>query len=385
MSRDELLVLRRTLLDLLEKGFIRASNSLAALPVLFVRKLGGGLRFCVDYRALNALTKKDRYPLPLIKETLNIIRQATQYTNLEVTAAFYKIRITEGQEQITTFCTQFRSYEWLVIPFRLANAPSTFQRYINQALREFLDDFALVYLDNVLIFTKGSLQNHHKHVRQVIKRLQEAGLNLELSKCKFNVQRTKYLGFILEARRGTLIDPEKVQAIQDQQAPTTVKGVRGFLRFINFYQKFIKDFAALLELLIQLTKKDIPVQQEEEQDQAFQTLKEAFLLDKVLASLDLEQGAVVECNSSSFAIGATLSQEDLSSNLCTVAYLSQKFTPAKANYPIYNKELLAVIFCLQEQDLELQSVQEFKVVTNYKNLKYFTKKQKLTKRHVYQA
>ena len=154
-----------------------------------------------------------------------MIRRATQYTKLDITATFYKIRIIEGQEQITGFCTRFRSYKQLVTPFRLANAPSTFQRYINQALREFLDDFALVYLDDVLIFTKGSLQKHYKHVRQVIKRLQEAGLNLELSKCEFDVQRTKYLGFILEARKGTLIDPEKVQAIQDQQAPTTVKGI----------------------------------------------------------------------------------------------------------------------------------------------------------------
>ena len=126
MSRDELLVLRRTLLDLLEKGFIRASNSPAASPVLFVRKPGGGLRFCVDYRALNALTKKDRYPLPLIKETLNMIGRATWYTKLDVTAAFHKIRITEGQEWMTAFRTRFGSYEWLVTPFGLANAPSTF-------------------------------------------------------------------------------------------------------------------------------------------------------------------------------------------------------------------------------------------------------------------
>ncbi|XPS81508.1 hypothetical protein M3J07_013470 [Ascochyta lentis] len=215
MSRDELLVLRRTLLDLLEKGFIRASNSPAASPVLFVQKPGGRLQFCVDYRALNALTKKDRYPLPLIKETLNMIGQATWYTKLDVTAAFHKIRIAEGQEWMTAFRTRFGSYEWLVTPFGLANAPSTFQRYINWALREFLDDFASAYLDDVLIFTEGSLHKHHKHVQQVIKRLQEAGLNLELSKCEFNVQRTKYLGFILEAGKGISMDPEKVQAIRE--------------------------------------------------------------------------------------------------------------------------------------------------------------------------
>jgi hypothetical protein len=382
MSRDELLVLRRTLLDLLEKGFIRASNSPAASPVLFVRKPGGGLRFCVDYRALNALTKKDRYPLPLIKETLNMIGRATWYTKLDVTAAFHKIRITEGQEWMTAFRTRFGSYEWLVTPFGLANAPSTFQRYINWALREFLDDFASAYLDDVLIFTEGSLHKHHNHVRQVVERLQEAGLNLELSKCEFDVQRTKYLGFILEARKGISMDPEKVQAIREWQPPTTVKGVRGFLGFANFYRKFIKNFAALSEPLVRLTKKDLPFCWTEEQDGAFQALKEAFLSDEVLASIDPERRAVVECDSSGFAIGATLSQEDSNGNLRTVAYLSRKFLPHEANYPIHDKELLAVIFCLQEWDAELRSVREFEVITDHKNLEYFTKKQKLTERHV---
>jgi hypothetical protein len=382
MSRDELLVLRRTLLDLLDKGFIRASNSPAASPVLFVRKPGGGLRFCVDYRALNALTKKDRYPLPLIKETLNMIGRATWYTKLDVTAAFHKIRITQGQEWMTAFRTRFGSYEWLVTPFGLANAPSTFQRYINWALRDFLDEFASAYLDDVLIFTEGSLHKHHQHVRQVIDRLQEAGLHLELSKCEFDVQRTKYLGFILEVGKGISMDPDKVQAIKEWQPPTTVKGVRGFLGFANFYRKFIKDFATLSEPLVRLTKKDSPFQWKEEQEGAFQKLKALFCVDEVLATLDPERKATVECDSSGFAIGATLSQEDDSGNLRTVAYLSRKFTAAEANYPIHDKELLAVIFCLQEWDSELRGVREFEVITDHKNLEYFTKKQKLTERHV---
>jgi hypothetical protein len=159
---------------------------------------------------------------------------------------------------MTTFRTRFGSYEWLVTPFGLANAPSTFQRYINWALRDFLDDFASAYLDDVLIFTEGSLHKHHKHVRQVIQRLEEAGLHLELSKCEFDVQRTKYLGFILEAGKGISMDPDKIQAIRDWQPPTTVKGVRGFLGFANFYRKFIKDFATLSEPLVRLTKKDTP-------------------------------------------------------------------------------------------------------------------------------
>jgi len=382
MSRDELLVLRKTLHELLDKGFVRASNSPAASPVLFVRKPGGGLRFCVDYRALNAITKKDRYPLPLIRETLHQIGQAKWYTKLDVTAAFHKIRITEGQEWMTAFRTRFGSYEWLVTPFGLANAPSTFQRYVNWTLREFLDDFVSAYLDDIIIFTDGSLSQHHAHVRTILDRLKDAGLQLELKKCEFDVQRTKYLGFIIEAGKGISMDPEKVEAIQEWKSPTTVRGVRGFIGFANFYRKFIPHFARHAEPLIQLTKKDVKFTWGEEQEKSFCTLKEAFLSKEVLVPFDPDRRTVVECDSSGHALGGTLSQEDENGILRTVAYLSKKFNSHEANYPIHDKELLAVIYCLKEWDAELRGVREFEVITDHKNLEYFTKKQKMTERHV---
>ena len=148
MSREELIVLRRTLNDLLDKGFIRVSNSPAAAPVLFARKPGGGLRFCVDYRALNNITRKDRYPLPRIQETLNRICKAKFFTKLDVVAAFHSVRVQPGDEWKTAFRTRFGLYEWLVTPFGLANAPSTFQRFINWTLRDYLDEFASAYVDD---------------------------------------------------------------------------------------------------------------------------------------------------------------------------------------------------------------------------------------------
>ena len=154
------MVLRKTLADLLDKSFIQVSHSSAAAPVLFVRKPGGGLRFCVDYRALNALTKKDRYPLPLINETLNQIGRAKWFTKLDVSTAFHKIQITKGQEWLTAFHTRYGLYEWLVTPFGMANTPSTFQKFINWTLHKYLDEICSAYIDDVLVYTDGSHTQH---------------------------------------------------------------------------------------------------------------------------------------------------------------------------------------------------------------------------------
>ena len=156
MSRDELLVLRKSLTELLNKKFIRLSKSPAGAPVLFAKKPGGGLRFCVDYRALNAITRKDRYPIPLIRETLSSISKARWLTKLDVSAAFHKIRLAKGEEWKTAFRTRYGLYEWMVTPFGLTGAPATFQRYINWALREYLDDFCTAYIDDILIYTSGT-------------------------------------------------------------------------------------------------------------------------------------------------------------------------------------------------------------------------------------
>jgi hypothetical protein len=156
MSRDELLVLRKTLTELLDKRFIRVSSSPAVVPVLFVRKPGGALRFCVDYQALNRITRKDWYPLPLIHETLHTIGKARWFMKLDVSAAFYKLWIAKGDEWKTAFRTRYGLYEWLVTPFRLANALSSFQRYINLALQDYLDIFCSAYVDDVLVYLNGS-------------------------------------------------------------------------------------------------------------------------------------------------------------------------------------------------------------------------------------
>lgn len=382
MSRDELLVLRKTLTELLDKSFIRVSAASAAAPVLFVHKPGGGLRFCVDYRGLNKLSKKDRYPLPLITETLERIAKARWFTKLDVIAAFHRIRIAEGDEWKTAFRTRYGLFEWLVTPFGLANAPSTFQKYINWSLRDFLDEFASAYLDDVLVFSSGSLQDHREKVKKVLQRLSDAGLQLDIDKCEFEVTNVKYLGFIVDANEGISMDPEKVRAIKEWVAPHSVKGVRAFLGFANFYRRFIRNFSDIVAPLVILTKKDSKFEWSSEADNAFMKLKELFVTAPALASFDPDRETVVETDSSGYCIGGLLSQYGDDGLLYPCAYYSKKNVPAECNYEIYDKELLAIVRCLQEWESELRSVQSFEVISDHRNLRYFTTLRRLTERQM---
>ena len=175
---------------------------------------------------------------------------------MDVIAAFYKIRIKEGDEQKTAFRTRFGSFKQLVTPFGLVNTPSTFQRYINRTLQKYLDDFVSAYVDDVLVFTDSTRKQHREHVRQVLQKLQDVGLQLDIDKCEFEVQLTKYLGFIIDAKNSLRIDLAKIKAIIDQKALTSTKGVLGFLGFINFYRRFIKDFSQIAAPIYSLVKKD---------------------------------------------------------------------------------------------------------------------------------
>lgn len=382
MSRDELLVLRKTLMELLDQGFIRVSNSPAAAPVLFAKKPGGGLRFCVDYRALNNITKKDRYPLPLLKETLNNITRAKWFTKLDVSAAFHKIRITKGQEWMTAFRTRYGLYEWTVMPFGLTGAPATFQRYINFVLREFLDEFCSAYIDDILIFTCGSRQDHREKVLRVLEKLMDAGLSLDIDKCEFEVRTVKYLGFIIEAGVGIRMDPAKVEAIMEWAAPTTQKGVRGFVGFANYYRIFIEDFAEIIRPLTALTGKDTAFRWTDVEERAFQTMKTKFITAPVLAQFDPEKETRLEADSSGYVTGGCLSQKGEDGLFRPVAYYSKKHTSAECNYEIHDKELLAIMRCLEAWDAELRSVGEFTIVTDHKNLEHFTQKKRLNERQV---
>jgi hypothetical protein len=185
----ELRVLKRWLDDNLAKGFIRPSKSSVPSPVLLAQKPGGGVRICVDYRGINNVTMKSRYPIPLIRETLDSIYRATIFTKLDVITAFNRARVAEGHEWLTAFITRFGLYESLVTPSGLQGAPATFQHYINDILYDMLDDCATAYLDDILIYSRDRT-DHMRQVREVLRRLIDAGLQIDIDKCEFHTERT---------------------------------------------------------------------------------------------------------------------------------------------------------------------------------------------------
>ena len=380
MSREELLVLRKTLKDLLDKGFIRASSSAAAAPVLFVRKPNGGVRFCCDYRALNAITKRDRYPLPLIAETLQNLAKAKWFTKLDVVAAFHKIRMAPGHEWKTAFRTRFGLYEWLVCPFGLSGAPASFQRYMNTVLREWLDDFVTAYLDDVLIYSSGSKADHEAKVQKVLQALSDAGLHLDPAKCEFSVQEVKYLGFIVNAGKGVACDPEKQRAIREWEAPTSVKGVRSFLGFANYYRIFIPDYAKITQPLDALLKKGIAFRWGRAENEAFRELKRRFCESPVLKQWNPSLPTFLETDCSGYASGGVLAQEGPDGRRHACAFFSKRLSPAEYNYPIHDKEMLAIMRCLDNWSAELRSCGPFTILTDHRNLEYFMTRQKLTER-----
>jgi hypothetical protein len=254
MNPTQLRAVKKYIDDELAKGTIEPSKSPCASPVLLVRKPGGGIRVCVDYRALNALTIKDRYPIPLIKETLERLSKSRYYTKLDIVAAFNNLRIREGDEYMTAFITRYGLYQYKVLPFGLCNGPATWQRYMNNVIQEFLDDFVTVYLDDLLIYS-ASLEEHRTHVRSVLLKLRAAGLPVDIDKCEFHVQEVKYLGLIITPE-GLNMDPVKVEAITNWLPCKSVKDVQSFLGFANFYRKFIRGFSLIARPLTEQTKKD---------------------------------------------------------------------------------------------------------------------------------
>jgi hypothetical protein len=379
MSREELQALKEWLEENLRKGFIRPSSSPAASPVLFVKKPDGGLRFCVDYRGLNNISVKDRYPLPLVKESLNNLKGMKFFSKVDIIAAFNNVRMKAGQEYLTAFRTRFGLYESLVMPFGLSGAPATFQRFINDTLREYLDVFCTAYLDDILIYSR-TRGEHENHLRLVLTALRGAGLYAKIQKCEFFKEETTFLGVIV-GREGIRMDPKKIQTIQEWNTPSCLTDVQAFIGFSNFYRRFIRDFSKIIAPLVALTRKGVKFAWNSNCQEAFDRLKDAFTKAPILAPFDWEKEIILETDASDYVSAGVLSQYGDDGILRPVAFFSKKHSTTECNYEIYDKELLAIVRCFEEWRPELEgTTSPIKVITDHRNLEYFTTTKLLNRR-----
>lgn len=378
MTADELEACRKYITENLHKGFIESSDAPWAAPILFAPKANGGLRFCVDYRKLNAITKKDQYPLPLIDETLSRLAKAKIFTKIDIRQAFHKIRLEPDAIDLTTFRTRYGAYKYKVLPFGLTNGPATFQRFINEILMGYLDQFASAYIDDILIYS-DNLDEHKIHVKKILAKLREAGLQADIDKCEFHVENTKYLGFIV-GTDGLKFDPQKIEAVEDWKTPESVRGVQSFLGFCNFYRRFVKDYGRVARPLNNLTRKGEAFSWTTKCQTAFEEHKVRLLTAPVLTHFHHDRETRVETDSSDGVVAGVLSQL-VDGEWHPVSYFSETMHGAEMNYPIHDKELLAVIRALVYWRSELMGLKlPFSVITDHEALKYFSTKRLLNVR-----
>ncbi|ODM22623.1 hypothetical protein SI65_00212 [Aspergillus cristatus] len=379
-TAEELEAARDYIVDNLNKGFIGPSAAPFASPILMARKPGGGLRFCVDYRKVNAITRKDRYPIPLVDELMERISGAKIFTKLDIRQGFHRIRLDERSEDLTTFWTRYGTYKYHVAPFGLTNGLAAFQRFINDTLMDYLDEFLTAFVDGLLIYSKNTTE-HELHVKKVLERLRAAGLQASIKKCEFHVTQTKYLGFILTTD-GIEVDPEKTAVICNWAVPTTVRGVQSFLGFCNFYRRFIKNYSRIAKPLNHLTRKNTPFVWADECKEAFEELKKQLTDALILRHYHSDLETKLETDASDGVVAGVLSQKhgDL---WHPVAYYSKSMSDAECNDEIHDKEMLAIIRALKEWRAELEGLklrERFNIYTDHRALEYFMTTKKLNAR-----
>ena len=364
----------------LKTGIIRPSSSPAGAGFFFVGKKDKSLRPCIDYRGLNDITIKNRYPLPLISSAFELLKGAKIFSKLDLRNAYHLVRIREGDEWKTAFNTPCGHYEYLVMPFGLTNAPAVFQALVNDVLRDMLNLYVFVYLDDILIFSPDE-STHIQHVRSVLQCLLDHQLFVKAEKCDFHVTSVSFLGFVVSPDQ-IQMDPEKVSAVAKWPTPTNRKMVQRFLGFANFYRKFIRNFSTVASPLHALTSPHSKFQWSPQAESAFQRLKDRFTSAPVLALPDPRLQCVVEVDASDLGVGAVLSQRSPSDGkLHPCAFLSRRLSPAERNYDVGDRELLAVKVALEEWRHWLEGAEQpFLVWTDHKNLEYIRSAKRLNSR-----
>ena len=368
MAPAELKELKTQLQELLDKGFIRPSSSPWGAPVLFVKKKDGTMRLCIDYRELNKVTIKNKYPLPRIDDLFDQLQGSQVFSKIDLRSGYHQLKVKSEDIEKTAFRTRYGHYEFLVMPFGVTNAPAAFMDLMNRIFKNYLDEFVIVFIDDILIYSKNEDQ-HAEHLRIVLQTLKDQRLYAKFKKCEFWLDSVIFLGHIIN-RDGISVDTQKIKAIMDWPQPKTVFEVRSFLGLAGYYRRFVKDFSKIAVPLTELTRKGEPFVWTEKREQGFQELKKRLTTAPILALPEGTEGFSIYSDASHQGLGCVLMQ-----NGKVIAYASRQLKPHEKNYPTHDLELAAVIFALKIWRHYLYGVR-CEIYTDHQSLKYiYTQKE----------
>ena len=350
---------------MLTQGIIQHSTSPWASPITLVPKKDGTTRFCVDYRKLNSKTIKDAHPLPNIQDIFDQLGGATIFSTLDLKSGYWQMPMSADAQQKSAFVTHSGLYEFRRMPFGLANAPAQFQRAMNKVLGGYIGKFCLVYLDDVVIFSKSAAE-HARHLALVLKRFEKYNLTIKPSKCAIGKEQIELLGYTVNAQ-GIAPMSSKTDAIANLAAPATVKEVRSFLGMTGYYRQCIPGYASIATPLVELTRKNQPFIWGPDQEEAFQELKQALVTAPVLAYPNPQKPYRLYTDASLYAVGAILVQEDAQGTEKVIAYLSHQLSSAQRNWAAIEREAFGVVYALKKLHCYLWG-SKFEIHTDHKPL-----------------
>ncbi|GJU09524.1 putative reverse transcriptase domain-containing protein, partial [Tanacetum coccineum] len=329
LAPSEMKELSEQLQELSDKGFIRPSSSPWGAPVLFVKKKDGSFRMCIDYRELNKLTVKNRYPLPRIDDLFDQLQGSSIYSKIDLRSGYHQLRVREQDIPKTAFRTRYGHYEFQVMPFGLTNAPAVFMDLMNRVCKPYLDKFVIVFIDDILIYSKNE-REHEEHLKTILELLKEEKLYAKFSKCEFWIPKVQFLGHVIDSR-GIHVDPAKIESIKDWASPKTPTEIRQFLGLAGYYRRFIEGFSKIAKSMTKLTQKGIKFDWGEKEENAFQLIKQKLCSAPILALPEGSEDFVVYCDASHKGLGAVLMQREK-----VIAYASRQLKVHEKNYTTHD-------------------------------------------------
>ncbi|KAH0641849.1 hypothetical protein KY290_033468 [Solanum tuberosum] len=372
MTPADLRELSVQLEDLLGKGFIRLSVSPWGAPVLFVKKKDGTMRMCIDYRQLNKVTVKNRYPMPRIDDLFDQLQGAAVFSKIDLRSGYHQLRIRAADIPKTAFRTRYGHYEFLVMSFGLTNAPAAFMDLMIRVFRPYLDLFVIVFIDDILVYS-WSRSEHEQHLRIVLQTLRDQRLYAKFSKCEFWLESVAFLGHVV-SKESIRVDSAKIEAIRDWHRPISVTEVRSFVGLASYYRRFVEGFSTIVAPLTRLTRVDVPFVWSEECETSFLRIKELLTTAPILTLPVEGEGFTVYCDASGVGLGCVLMQQGR-----VIAYASRQLKIHERNYPTHDLELAAVVFALKIWRHCLYGVR-CEIYTDHRSLQYIMSQRDLNSR-----